>query len=308
MTQEINLKSGNSVTAWIDYRNDQRKLNVFLSYSSSKPEKPLLMVNICLSDHVKEFILLGSAPIEPRNHPHNVSDSSVTLTPPIPVSDSTHKHHKRLGLGLGIAGPAFFCAVLVVFGWISIKKWREIGTQKSFKTELVTGPREFSYKELKSATKGFHSSRIIGHGAFGTVYKAFLNASGTISAVKRSKHSHEGKTEFLAELSIIACLRHKNLVQLQGWCVEKGELLLVYEFMANGSLDTVLYQEFGLGNTLKWLHRYNIAVGLASVLTYLHQECEQQVIHRDIKTSNIMLGCELQCKAWRFWIGKADGS
>uniref|UniRef100_A0A5B7BZ38 non-specific serine/threonine protein kinase n=1 Tax=Davidia involucrata TaxID=16924 RepID=A0A5B7BZ38_DAVIN len=327
LLQEIDLKSGNMVNAWIDYENDQRKLNVFLSYSSSKPEKPLLMVDIGLSDYLKEFVYVGFSastegstelhlieswsfqtfgfrPVRPRIHPHNVSDSSVTLTPPIPVSDSTNKHHKRLGLGLGIAGPAFFCAVLVVFGWISIKKWRGIRTEKSFKTELVTGPREFSYKELKSATKGFHSSRIVGHGAFGTVYKAFLNTAGTISAVKRSKHSHEGKTEFLAELSIIACLRHKNLVQLQGWCVEKGELLLVYEFMANGSLDKVLYQESDHGNPLKWLHRYNIAVGLASVLTYLHQECEQQVIHRDIKTSNIMLDVNFNARLGDFGLAR----
>ena len=71
-------------------------------------------------------------------------------------------------------------------------------------------------KELYAAIRGFHSSRIIGHGAFGNVYKAIFVSSKTIGAVKRSKQSHEGKTEFLVELSIIACLRHKNLVHLQG--------------------------------------------------------------------------------------------
>ncbi|XP_059666563.1 probable L-type lectin-domain containing receptor kinase S.7 [Cornus florida] len=310
--QQIDLKSGKLITAWIDYKNDQRALDVFLSYSSFKPAKPLLKVDIDLSGYLSEFMFVGFSastegstelhmiekwsfktfgfhPMRPRIHPHNVSDSSVPLTPPIPVSDSANRHHKRLGLGLVIAGPAFFCAVLVVFGWISIKKWRGIRTQKSFKAELVTGPRQFSYKELQIATRGFHSSRIIGHGAFGTVYKAFISSSGTISAVKRSKHAHEGKTEFLAELSIIACLRHKNLIQLQGWCAEKNELLLVYEFMPNGSLDRVLYHDSEQRNPLEWTQRYNIVIGLASVLTYLHQECEQQVIHRDIKTSNIML-------------------
>ncbi|CAK9148873.1 unnamed protein product [Ilex paraguariensis] len=307
----ISLKSGNLITAWIDYKNEEAKLEVFLSYSSFKPEDPLLMVDIDLSHHLKQFMFVGFSastegstelhlienwrfqtfgfrPVRPSIHPHNESDT-VDLKPPIPVSDNTNKHHKRVGLGFGIGGPAFFCVVLVVFGWISVKKWMGVRTEKSLKAELVTGPRAFSYKELKSATKGFHSSRIIGDGAFGTVYKAFFIESGTVSAVKRSKHSHEGKTEFLSELSIIARLRHKNLVQLQGWCVEKGELLLVYEFMSNGSLDKILYQESELGNPLKWPYRYNIAIGLASVLTYLHQECEQQVIHRDIKTSNIML-------------------
>ncbi|KAF5767131.1 putative protein kinase RLK-Pelle-L-LEC family [Helianthus annuus] len=101
----------------------------------------------------------------------------------------------------------------------------------------------------------------------------------------RSKRSHEGKMELLAELSIIVCMRHKNLVLLQGWCVEKGK------YMCYGSIDKVLYQESRHWGFLKWnnRYRYNIEVGLASVLAYLHQECEQQVIHHDIKASNVML-------------------
>lgn len=323
--QEIDLKSGDSITAWIDYKNDQEKLKVFISYSSFKPQKPLLSVNIDLSGYLREvmyvgfsastegstelhlienwsFSTSGFSPVRPNSNLHNVSDSSVS--PRIPVSDSTNKHPKRLALGLGIAGPAFFCAALALFGYVSLRKWRSFRTQKSFKAEVLAGPREFTYRELKLATKGFHSSRIIGYGAFGTVYKAFFITSGTIAAVKRSKHSHEGKTEFLAELSIIACLRHKNLVQLQGWCVEKGELLLVYDFMPYGSLDKLLYQESGQSNLLNWSHRHNVAVGLASVLTYLHQECEQQVIHRDIKTGNILLDGNFNARLGDFGLAK----
>jgi serine/threonine protein kinase len=113
-----------------------------------------------------------------------------------------------------------------------------------------------------------------------------------------------GKTEFLAELSIIASLRHKNLIQLLGWCVAKGELLLVYDFMPNGSLDKMLYQESGQGTSLNWSHRLNIAIGLASVLTYLHQECEQQVIHRDIKTGNVLLDGSFNARLGDFGLAK----
>lgn len=309
----INLKSGDLINVWVDYRNRAKKVEVYMSYSSSKPNNPVLEVEIDLSEYLKEFMYVGFSgstegstevhliesfafhvfgflPLRTKFRPHNVSDTTVIVTPENPESGSKNRR-KRIGLGFGIAGPAFCCAVLVVFGYFSLKKWKGIKKQKSFKAEIVTGPREFSYKELKTATKDFHSSRIIGDGAFGKVYKAFFIPSGNVAAVKRSKHStHEGKTEFLAELSIIAGLGHKNLVQLQGWCVEKGELLLVYDFMPNGSLDKVLYPDTQIDvNPLQWGQRYNIAVGLASVLTYLHQECEQQVIHRDIKTSNVML-------------------
>ncbi|KAB2604113.1 L-type lectin-domain containing receptor kinase S.7 [Pyrus ussuriensis x Pyrus communis] len=315
--QGVDLKSGSSITTWIDYKNDQEKLKVYLSYSNFKPEKPVLSVDIDLSEHLKEVMFVGfSASTEgstekhlvenwsfhtfgfvakrPKLQPHNVSDTYVVVSPRIPVSGSGDKHHRRLGLGLGIAGPAFFCVALLVFGYVSVTKWMEVRRQKSFKAEVVAGPREFSYKELKSATGRFHSSRILGHGAFGTVYKAFFVSSGTISAVKRSKHSHEGKTEFLSELSIIACLRHKNL----------GELLLVYDFMPNGSLEKALYQEPGQSTLLDWSRRLNVAVGLASVLTYLHQECEQQVIHRDIKTGNVLLDGNLNAKLSDFGLAK----
>ncbi|CAN6693360.1 unnamed protein product [Malus baccata var. baccata] len=285
ISQGIDFKGGNSITAWIDYKNDQENLKVYMSYSNFKPEKPVLSVDVDLSEHLKEVMFVGfssskegSTEIQlvenwsfhtfgfvakmPRLQPHNVSDNYVAVRPRILVS--WDKHHR-------IAGPAFFCVALVVFGYVSVMKWMEVRKQKSFKAEVVAGPREFSYKELKSATGGFHPSRILGHGAFGT-------------------HSHEGKTEFLSELSIIACSRHKHLVHLQGWCVEKGELLLVYDFVPNGSLEKALYQESVQCTLLDWSRRLNIAVGLASVLAYLHQECEQQVIHRDIKTENAQCG------------------
>ncbi|XP_051128595.1 probable L-type lectin-domain containing receptor kinase S.7 [Andrographis paniculata] len=316
ISRAINLKSGNLITAWIDYHNDQKKVDVFLSYSSFKPGDPLLSVGIDLADYLKDFMFVGFSAstnrsteqhfvqnwifqtaglrrVRTRTHPYNVSDSSVSLKTPAPYYGSSwdRRHHRIVRFGFRIGVPTLFSAVVVVLGWLAIVKLKAIKSKRALEAELVTGPRHFTYKELKAATEGFHPSRILGHGAFGTVYKAFSLEMGIISAVKKSKHSHQGKAEFLAELSIIAYLRHKNLVQLQGWCAEKGELLLVYEFMPNGSLDKVLYPdpETEAGNPLKWPYRYNIAVGLASALSYLHQECEQQVIHRDVKASNIML-------------------
>ncbi|KAJ4978401.1 hypothetical protein NE237_009181 [Protea cynaroides] len=179
---------------------------------------------------------------------------------------------------------AFFAGILV---WVFSKRIRPPRKTDSLALDIVQSPKEFSYKELKLATKSFDSDKIIGHGAFGTVYKGIIPDTGAIVAVKKCSHSGgQGRAEFLSELSIIGGLRHRNLVPLQGWCHEKGEILLVYDLMPNGSLDKALFES---RYPLPWHHRRKILMGVASALAYLHQECENQVIHRDIKSSNIML-------------------
>ncbi|XP_073156373.1 L-type lectin-domain containing receptor kinase VIII.1-like [Henckelia pumila] len=189
-------------------------------------------------------------------------------------------------VGVVTAGAFFlvFCAAASI--WVYSKKTKGVKTPETLASDVIKMPREFSYKELKLATKGFDSNKVIGHGAFGTVYRGILPATGDIVAVKRCSHAGQGKAEFLSELSIIGTLRHRNLVRLQGWCHEKGEILLVYDLMANGSLDKALFES---RMVLPWPYRHKILLGVASALAYLHQECENQVIHRDIKASNIML-------------------
>lgn len=333
----IDLKSGNTITAWIDYKTERNTLRVFLSYSHrSKPWEPVLTLPIDLSQYFKfnSFIYVGfSASTQGSTelhqietwsfktieslHSHNVSDNSVNVNSNANEnvnnihgsgSGSASKKRRRVGIGVAVAGPVFLFVVFsVLMGFlVYARKAKGVRKDKSFDNTpgFVKCPREFDYRELKSTTREFHPSRIVGHGSFGTVYKAFFISSGTIAAVKRSRHSHEGKTEFLSELSIIAGLRHKNLVQLQGWCVEKGELLLVYDFMPNGSLDKMLYKEPERGKLLNWPVRVNIVVGLASVLVYLHQECEQRVIHRDIKTGNVLLDGNLNPRLGDFGLAK----
>lgn len=189
-------------------------------------------------------------------------------------------------VGVVIASAFFVALCALAFIWAYHKKSKNDKNSETLAYDVIKMPKEFSYKELKFATKGFDSNRIIGNGAFGTVYKGNLPATGDTVAVKRCSHSGQGKAEFLSELSIIGSLRHRNLVRLQGWCHEKGEILLVYDLMSNGSLDKALFES---RTVLPWPHRRKILLGVASALAYLHQECENQVIHRDIKTSNIML-------------------
>ncbi|XP_078160373.1 concanavalin A-like lectin protein kinase family protein [Carex rostrata] len=312
----IDLKSGNSTTAWIDYSSKDNQLSIWLAYTNVKPDKPIFSINIDLSKNFAEFMYVGfSASTEGSTELHMIRDwtfqtfgfpsinlsssatpnstnGSVGTIPNITINSSNVTSRKRLTLALGILGPLALCLGFVLFMWVTIKKIIELTTKKEgFASESLKGPRKFTYKELSAATRGFHMTRIIGKGAFGTVFKAVMPGTGDTYAVKRAKQEHQCKSEFVSELSIIACLRHKNLVQLEGWCEEKGELLLVYEFMPHGSLDKVLYREPNqdLSLVFNWPQRYNVAIGLASALSYLHQECEQRVIHRDIKTSNILL-------------------
>ncbi|XP_031489601.1 L-type lectin-domain containing receptor kinase SIT2-like [Nymphaea colorata] len=147
-------------------------------------------------------------------------------------------------------------------------------------------PHRLPYKKIYRATKGFKEE--LGKGGFGSVYKGVLPRSKIEVAVKRVSHgSKQGMREFVAELSSLGRMRHRNLVQLHGWCRRGEDLLLVYEFMQNGSLDSHL---FGTKESrLSWEQRFKILKGIAFGLLYLHEEWEQVVVHRDVKASNVLL-------------------
>ena len=155
---------------------------------------------------------------------------------------------------------------------------------------------------MAHATNNFNDEEKLGQGGFGGVYKGFLREPNCFVAVKRvSKGSKQGMKEYASEVKIISRLRHKNLVQLIGWCHERGDLLLVYEFMPSGSLDSHLLTKESL---LIWAIRYKVAQGLASALLYLHEEWEQCVVHGDIKSSNIMLDLNFNAKLGDFGLAR----
>uniref|UniRef100_A0ACD5YKM9 Uncharacterized protein n=1 Tax=Avena sativa TaxID=4498 RepID=A0ACD5YKM9_AVESA len=170
--------------------------------------------------------------------------------------------------------------------------------------ERGTGPKRFRYGELAIATDNFSDEKKLGEGGFGSVYRGHLKDMNLEVAIKRvSKGSKQGKKEYASEVRIISRLRHRNLVQLIGWCHGGGELLLVYELMPNGSLDTHLYGGDN-ANVLPWPARHEIVLGLGSALLYLHQEWEQCVLHRDIKPSNIMLDASFAAKLGDFGLAR----
>lgn len=273
----------------------------------------------------------GSRPsqvLPPANSPNSLSGS---LGPTISTAQTpnmggnivgsripTHSSCENNGLcrrgpgavfGVATAGAFFLAAFAGLVMWSFTKRSKSVEKSDTLATDIVRSPREFTYRELSTATRGFDQCRIIGHGAFGTVYKGIVPDTGAIIAVKRcingETNGGQGKAEFLSELSIIASLRHRNLVRLQGWCHEKGEILLVYDYMPNGSLDKALFEtNMLLTPPLSWQHRKRILIGVASALAYLHRECERQVIHRDVKSSNIMLDVDFQARLGDFGLAR----
>ncbi|KAF7829091.1 putative L-type lectin-domain containing receptor kinase S.5 [Senna tora] len=167
--------------------------------------------------------------------------------------------------------------------------------------------REFEFEELKKATNNFDEKNKLGQGGFGVVYRGSLVKEDLEVAVKKFSRDDNMKNQddFLAELSIINRLRHKHLVRLLGWCHKKGILLLVYEFMPNGSLDNHLFCEGPSPSPLSWDLRYNIILGVASALHYLHHEYDQKVVHRDLKASNIMLDSHFNARLGDFGLARA---
>ncbi|MCL7042924.1 hypothetical protein MKW94_013679 [Papaver nudicaule] len=168
-------------------------------------------------------------------------------------------------------------------------------------------PRIFSYSELYIGSNGFSQDEILGSGGFGRVYRAVLPSDGTVVAVKCvvEKGDKIEKT-FAAELMAVAQLRHRNLVKLRGWCVYENELLLVYDYMPNRSLDRVLFKQqekTGIA-PLNWETRWKIVSGLAGALFYLHEQLETQIIHRDIKTSNVMLDSHYNARLGDFGLAR----
>ncbi|CAL9219095.1 unnamed protein product [Arabidopsis halleri] len=164
-------------------------------------------------------------------------------------------------------------------------------------------PYTFTYSILKSATQDFDPSNKLGEGAFGVVYKGSLNDGREIAVKKLSSvGSRHGKGQFVAEIVAISSVLHRNLVKLYGCCFEGDQRLLVYEYLSNGSLDDALFGDKSLH--LDWTTRYEICLGVARGLAYLHEEASVRIIHRDVKASNILLDSELVPKVSDFGLAK----
>ncbi|XP_071689226.1 cold-responsive protein kinase 1-like [Rutidosis leptorrhynchoides] len=161
----------------------------------------------------------------------------------------------------------------------------------------------FTFQALKKATKNFHECNFLGKGGFGPVYLGKLQ-DGRLVAVKKLSldKSQQGDAEFLAEVQMITSIQHKNLVRLLGCCSEGPQRILVYEYMKNKSLDLIIY---GQNNQyLNWSTRFQIILGIARGLQYLHEDSHIRIVHRDIKASNILLDAKFQPRIGDFGLAR----
>ncbi|XP_019071841.1 probable L-type lectin-domain containing receptor kinase S.5 [Vitis vinifera] len=295
----INLSSGTAITVKVQY--DGKILRAFVG---TQMKAPAIALPINLSDHLPQKVFVGFS-ASTGNHTQlncvrswEFSGSSVDEDPDL------------LWVWIMVPVTVLVSGVAFYFSW----KWN-CGKQEEEEDDprveqqiqgSSTAPRKFRLKELKAATENFNSKNELGKGGFGTVYKGFLKNKEV--AVKRfSRNSHQSKQDFIAEVTTISNLHHKNLVKLVGWCYEKRELLLIYEFMPNTSLDKLIFcKESDVENriTLNWETRYLIICGVAQALDYLHNGCEKRVLHRDIKASNIMLDSDFNARLGDFGLAR----
>ncbi|XP_024369764.1 G-type lectin S-receptor-like serine/threonine-protein kinase SD2-5 [Physcomitrium patens] len=175
-----------------------------------------------------------------------------------------------------------------------------VAAENAFLDALPGLPHRYSYRDLETATKGFKI--ILGEGGSGEVYYGEFPGETEV-AVKRLQSAIQGDKEFRTEVATIGNIHHINLVRLRGFCLEGIHRLLVYEYMKNGSLDQWLFRNDSK-RFLDWPTRFNIALGTAKGLAYLHHDCQERIVHLDIKPQNILLDDMFNAKVSDFGLAK----
>ncbi|KAJ3670292.1 hypothetical protein LUZ60_010616 [Juncus effusus] len=232
------------------------------------------------------------------------------------ITDSGVKNHKRLIIIIAIVVPII--AVLLLVLVIGLFFWRRRCKSHNFTSRTTPSinakedVRAFEFNTLRDATNDFSELNKLGEGQFGPVYKGILDNGEEIAVKRLSRNSNQGIEQLRNEVNFLARLRHVNLVKLLGFCIQKKEMLLCYEYLPNGSLDQILFgNESNTYSQLDWGERYKIIEAISYGLLYLHEENGSTIIHRDIKPSNILLDKNMIPKISDFGLAKLfdeDGS
>ncbi|KAM4078971.1 hypothetical protein ACB094_09G080700 [Castanea mollissima] len=314
---ELTLESGDPIRAWIEYDGVKKVVNVTISpflKEKNKPIKPLISFPIDLTPFLEKNMYVGfSAATGQKTSFHyilgwsfstNITAPSLNISqlplPPMENSSSAYKPLVKVVIAI-LSATITLILLGILFYFTCYKKMVQHESLEDWELDC---PHRLQYKDLYAATKGFKETGVIGVGGFGAVYKGIVPATGSEVAVKKIVHnSTQGTREFEAEIESLGRLRHKNLVNLQGWCKRKNDLLIVYDYIPNGSLDSLIFKPKN-NFVLTWDARYNILKGIAAGLLYLHEEWEQVVIHRDVKSSNVLIDAELNARLGDFGLAR----
>ncbi|PNT77103.1 hypothetical protein BRADI_1g57810v3 [Brachypodium distachyon] len=312
--RNLSLNSGDPMQLWVEY--DAQTTQVVLTLAplgTAKPQRPLFTTTTNLSNVLEEPSYMGfSGSTGSLSTLYSVLGWSFGLDGPAPAINIANlpklphgdrkARSKVLEIVLPIASAAFIAVVGTAIILFMRRRSRYAELREDWEVEF--GPHRFSYKDLYHATEGFKNQHLLGAGGFGKVYKGVLPVSKLEVAVKKVSHeSRQGMKEFITEVVSIGHLRHRYLVQLLGYCRRKDELILVYEYMPNGSLDRYLHFEEDKP-MLDWTRRFGIIKGIACGLLYLHEKWEKIVIHRDIKASNVLLDNEMNGRLGDFGLAR----
>lgn len=315
--EEVKLNNGKNYQVWIDYADSV--INVTMApVGKKKPRRPLLNFSLDLSDVFEDEMFIGFTGATGRlveghrilawsfsNTNFSFSESLITSGLPSFVLPGSSIFRSRWFITVLTVISLLVIVLLALFSLFWIRRKQRMARERAEmeEWELDYWPHRVSFQEIEAATKGFCDRNVIGIGGNGKVYKGVLG--GTEVAIKRISHENdEGMREFVAEISSLGRLKHRNLVGLRGWCKkEKGSLILVYDYMENGSLDKWV---FG-GDESKMLScedRIRILKDVAAGVLYLHEGWEAKVLHRDIKASNVLLDKEMNGRLGDFGLAR----
>nr|XP_034898562.1 cysteine-rich receptor-like protein kinase 10 isoform X2 [Populus alba] len=286
----------------------------------------ILSISVCCNNKRGVRILFPSCNFRYENYsfynqaavvamsPPPLSTPAVLLPPsPGPIGDGSKSMWIKVGAGLSaVIAVLFFSACTYT-----------MRRRTNLRTGRATVGDDYSDKDIQGevtsqdlplirldvineATKQFSDENKLGQGGFGPVYRGTLEDGKEVAVKRLSRTSGQGQREFLNEVVLIARLQHRNLVRLLGCCLEKNEKLLIYEYMPNKSLDVILFCSRN-EVLLDWQRRVSIINGIARGLLYLHEDSRLRIIHRDLKTSNILLDHEMNPKISDFGMARIFG-